>query len=116
MNDKLLIIGATLTDIPTIHHVNMSSIPKQGVNMSSIPKQDQALWHAAQMLEANFLAEMLKSAGLGATSEHFGGGVGEDQFASFLRMEQAEMMVKSGGIGLAESLYEALKERSNGYV
>ncbi len=84
--------------------------------MSAMPKQDQALWEAAQALEANFLAEMLKSTGLGATSENFGGGVGEDQFASFLRMEQADMMVKSGGIGLAQSLFEALKERNNGTV
>jgi hypothetical protein len=68
---------------------------------------------AAQKLEAGFLAEMLKAAGLGKTSEAFGGGAGEDQFASFLRQAQAEEMVKSGGIGLAESLYHALKERQN---
>ena len=74
----------------------------------------EPLRKAAQQLEASFLAEMLKSAGLGKTSESFGGGAGEDQFASFLRQAQAEEMVKSGGIGLAESLYHALKERQNG--
>jgi peptidoglycan hydrolase FlgJ len=71
------------------------------------------LREAAQKLEASFLAEMLKAAGLGKTSESFGGGAGEDQFASFLRQAQAEEMVRSGGIGLAESLYHALKERQN---
>lgn len=74
----------------------------------------EPLRKAAQQLEASFLAEMLKSAGLGKTSESFGGGAGEDQFASFLRQAQAEEMVKSGGIGLSESLYHALKERQNG--
>lgn len=75
--------------------------------------KDSALMEAAQKLEATFLAEMLKSAGLGQTSKSFGGGAGEDQFASFLVQEQAMQMVKAGGIGLSESIYETLKEREN---
>ncbi|MGC1497589.1 MAG: rod-binding protein [Sulfitobacter sp.] len=75
--------------------------------------KDKALIEAAQKLEATFLAEMLKSAGLGQTSESFGGGAGEDQFASFLVQEQAMQMVKAGGIGLSEAIYETLKEREN---
>ena len=79
-----------------------------------IPKQDQALWKVAQKLEASFLAEMLKSAGLGAPRDSFGGGEGEEQFGSFLRQAQADLMVQAGGIGLAQSLFEVLKERSHG--
>ncbi len=75
--------------------------------------QDKALREVAQKLEASFLAEMLKSAGLGKTSEHFGGGSGEDQFSSFMVQEQAMQMVKAGGIGLSESLFHALKEKQN---
>ena len=75
---------------------------------------DTRLFKAAQDLEASFLAEMLKSAGFGEPRESFGGGVGEDQFASFLRQAHADEMVKSGGIGLAEHLFEALKERADG--
>ncbi|MEC7764641.1 MAG: rod-binding protein [Pseudomonadota bacterium] len=78
--------------------------------------RDDKLREAAQEMEANFLAEMLKSAGLGETSETFGGGAGEEQFASFLRLEQAREMVKAGGIGLAETLFEAMKERADGTV
>ena len=66
---------------------------------------------AAQNLEATFLAEMLKAAGVGAPRDAFGGGAGEDQFASFLREAQAKEMVRAGGIGLAESLFEAMKVR-----
>jgi flagellar protein FlgJ len=78
------------------------------------PRGDEsALREAARKLEASFLAEMLKAAGVGEQIESWGGGVGEDQFASFLRQAQADEMSKSGGIGLAESLFEALKERSN---
>lgn len=80
--------------------------------LASAPTPDP-LREAAMQLEASFLAEMLKSAGLGKTSEAFGGGLGEDQFASFLVAEQAKQLVNSGGIGLAESIYNALKAREN---
>lgn len=76
------------------------------VPAGSRPPDD--LRHAAKELEAAFLAEMLKSAGLGETPSAFGGGIGEDQFASFLRQEQARAMVDAGGIGLAQQLFESL--------
>lgn len=76
-------------------------------------KNDAALRAAAHKLEAAFLAEMLKSAGLGESRDTFGGGAGEDQFSSFLVQAQAEKMVEAGGIGLAEALYESLKERNH---
>ncbi|WP_245544285.1 rod-binding protein [Oceanicola granulosus] len=69
---------------------------------------------AARKLEAVFLAEMLKATGSGAARGAFGGGVGEEQMASFLLEEQAREMVRSGGIGLSESLYEALRDRRDG--
>lgn len=78
-----------------------------------LPPREAALMQAAQNLEAAFLAEMLQSAGLGQTSESFGGGAGEDQFGSFLVQEQAQHIVKGGGIGLAQSLFEALKDQKN---
>ena len=74
------------------------------------PHTSDPLREAAIELEASFLAEMLKSAGLGEASEAFGGGAGEEQFSSFLIREQANQIARSGGIGLAESLYHALKE------
>lgn len=82
---------------------------------SQQPSQsDAALRTAAEKLEASFLAEMLKAAGVGEARDAFGGGAGEEQFASFLREAQAEGMVKAGGIGLAEALFESLKEHANG--
>ncbi len=70
--------------------------------------QEAGMRAAAEALEAQFLSEMLKSTGLGETSDSFGGGVGEDQFASFLRQEQATAMARQGGIGLAESIFQAM--------
>lgn len=69
------------------------------------------LREAAIELEATFLAEMLKAAGLGETQGSFSGGAGEAQFTSFLRMEQAREIARSGGIGLAEQVFENLKGR-----
>ena len=79
------------------------------------PAEDRrsALRKAAQDLESAFLAEMLKAAGLNKTQAGFGGGVGEDQFASFLTEAEAQAIASSGGIGLAESIFNALKGRSD---
>ncbi len=76
--------------------------------------RDMKLHRLARELEANFMAEMLKSAGFGKARDAFGGGAGEEQFSSFKRRAQAREMVKTGGIGLAEHLFEALKERADG--
>jgi len=59
-------------------------------------------------LEASFLAEMLKYAGHGESRDSFGGGEGEDAFASLLVREQANLMAESGGIGLAEQIIDSM--------
>ena len=76
----------------------------------SADQSGQALRLAAQELEVSFVAEMLKAAGLGASQGDFGGGAGEDQFASFLVEEHARAFVRAGGVGLTEAIFEALKE------
>ena len=76
------------------------------------PAEPEALRKVAQELEASFLAEMLKHAGFGEGRSAFGGGVGEAQFASFLRAEHARALVERGGIGLSQSLFEALAART----
>ncbi|MVO15585.1 flagellar biosynthesis protein FlgJ [Rhodobacteraceae bacterium CY05] len=82
-------------------------------SLQPVPDRQDPLRKAAQQLEATFLAEMLKSAGLGESRESFGGGSGEDQFSTFLVRAQAEQMAQAGGIGLAESLYNSMKEAQN---
>ena len=71
------------------------------------------LREAAEKLEASFLAEMLKSAGLSQSSGGFGGGAGEEQFSSFLIRAQADEIARAGGIGLAETLFNALMEHQD---
>jgi flagellar protein FlgJ len=69
------------------------------------------LREAGLALEAAFLREMLASAGLGRAPAAFGGGEGEDQFASVLLDAQARRLAEAGGVGLAESLVRALASR-----
>lgn len=79
------------------------------------PGEDQpALRRLAAEMETAFLSEMLGYAGLGQHDDAFGGGIGEEQFSSFLREEQAGLMVRSGGIGLAESLFRAMGGEADG--
>lgn len=89
----------------------LSPPSQQGVRPTN---QDRALMDVARELETTFLSEMLDHAGLGQTPDAFGGGIGEEQYASFLRHSQATEMTANGGIGLAEAIFESLKERVDG--
>jgi len=79
---------------------------------ANLAPQDRVLMEKAKALEASFLAEMLGHAGLGAAPEGFSGGIGEEQFSSFLRAEQAKGIVEKGGIGLAEQIFNSLQKRA----
>ncbi|MBY6003901.1 rod-binding protein [Salipiger bermudensis] len=83
------------------------------ISSAPTPGATAHLYRAAVALEASFLAEMLRAAGLGESRGAFGGGVGEDQFASLLAREHAEALASSGGIGLAESIFQALARRQH---
>lgn len=78
-----------------------------------VPPQE-GLRAAARALETQFLAEMLKAAAPEARHGLGSGGVGETQFASFLREARAERMVEAGGIGLAEAIFRHLAARHGG--
>lgn len=74
----------------------------------ALPPDQQRMMDKAKELEAAFLTEMLSHAGLNTESESFGGGTGEEQFASFLRAEQAKLIVEKGGVGLAEMIFKSM--------
>ena len=78
----------------------------------ALPAPCAALRRAAEELETTFLEEMLKHTGLDEDGGTFSGGIGEAQFASFLRHEQASALTNAGGIGLAERLFAHFAETS----
>lgn len=85
----------------------------QSVQLSNPTQQMIAttsdLRRVSTLLEENFLFEMLKSSGMGKPQDVLGGGQGEEQFSSFLIQAQVKNIVKSGGIGLAEAIFNSLK-------
>ncbi len=76
------------------------------------PRQAQ-LQQAAEKLEAQFIALMLKESGVGKMPEGFGGGAGEEAFSGFLLEAYAEKISEKGGFGLAESIFQSLLERAD---
>lgn len=87
-------------------------IPSATAPDLALTQKHAGLREAAAELEAVFLAQMLKSAGVGKTSEAFGGGIGEEQFSSFLADQQARAFAQSGGVGLAEHIFKAMVARA----
>jgi peptidoglycan hydrolase FlgJ len=79
---------------------------------SAARPRDAEAQKAAQAFEAAFLSEMLKYTGLNAKPDGFGGGAGEEAFASLLTDEYAKLLAERGGIGLAEQIFEVLKQRT----
>lgn len=77
------------------------------------PARSAQLMKKARELETNFLSEMLSYTGLDAQKGDFTGGLGEDQFSSFLRDAQAKAMVDHGGVGLSQNIFNALARRDN---
>lgn len=91
--------------------MKVSTLP----HVSQLQSPQTRLKNAAIELEAAFLAEMLKSAGLGKTRQSFGGGAGEDQFSSMLVQHQAQQLARSGGVGLSEILFKSLMEKTDDF-
>ena len=68
----------------------------------------QELKETAQRLEASFATEMLKAAGMSKPMGGTGGGIGEEQFSSFLLEQRATALVAAGGLGLSDSILASL--------
>ena len=89
----------------------IAALPAQAAAAS---RQDVEIRRAAESFEAAFLAEMLQHAGLNAMPASFGGGAGEQAFASLLTEQYARLLTERGGIGLAEQVFGILKQGARG--
>lgn len=78
------------------------------------PTRQQALRNSAKELEQSFLAEMLRLSGVARPPESGGGGAGEEAFAGFLADAYAAELAETGGLGLAEGIYQSLLTREPG--
>lgn len=94
-------------DLPPIGQPAARAAPEPAA-----PPAEAAARAAAEAFEAAFLAEMLKYSGLNAMPAGFGGGAGEEAFGSLLTDEYARLLTERGGIGIAEQVFELLKQRT----
>lgn len=88
-----------------------SAAPPAPLQTSPVPltrTSTAAARQVAQDLEAAFLAVMLKPMGAAATPDSFGGGMGEEQFSSFMVDEQARLLATRGGLGLSETIFRSI--------
>ena len=92
----------------------LSQTPAEAVS-GQRPRETAAIRHAAEAFEAAFLAEMLSHAGIARPPEGFGGGAGEDGFASFLTQAYAEKIAATGRFGIAEAIVRASTDGSSGH-
>jgi len=83
-------------------------IPPSAPSQPELARRNAALRDKAEEFEAVFLGLMLQQAGLGDARETFGGGAGEAAYSTMLAEQQARAMVASGGLGLAEPIYQAM--------
>ncbi len=82
-------------------------IPQSSVaTLEAMPTPDQL--KIAKRLEKSFLQEVLKMSGVAKVSSEFGGGIGEEQFNSFLLEHYAEAVVEKRGLGLTEHFLRSL--------
>lgn len=71
--------------------------------------REAVMRQSARAFETVFLTEMLKHSGVGRMGEHFNGGAGEAAFTDMLTQEYAREITRSGGLGLAEQVFRAMK-------
>ena len=83
-------------------------IQKPAIAMSPQISPSTEAQRVARDLEAAFLAQMMTLAGVGKSSDAFGGGPGESHFSSFLVQEYAHQLAATGGIGLSEHIARAM--------
>lgn len=82
---------------------------QQPLSAAEVDSARTAQMHeVARDLEAAFLTQMLTIAGVGKSPAGFDGGAGETHFSSFLVTEYADRIASSGGLGLAEHIFQSM--------
>jgi Rod binding domain-containing protein len=92
--------------------MDLPSISATGAAREPVVHGEADLRRVAEAFEASFLAEMLRHGGLNAISAEFGGGAGEAAFSGLLTEQYARLLAERGGVGLAERIFESLKQRT----
>lgn len=76
------------------------------------PQTDPKIWKAATDFESMTIDQLLQPMfnTVDLSKNEFGGGVGESSFRPMMITETAKQIEKSGGLGLAKSVYRQMLE------
>jgi Rod binding domain-containing protein len=98
-----------LSALPTFMHLSQTR-PAAKAAATAEEGRDPRAWEAAKEFEAQFVSTLFQSMfkGLEDQESAFGGGPGEPMFSSLLVDQYGQQMTKSGGIGLADSVYREM--------
>lgn len=87
-----------------------ANIAGAGEMSSAAKDRDGELRKSAKSFEAVFVAQMLSQSGLGKALGA-DGGFGGEAFSGFLVEQYANRLVEQGGFGLAEKIYQQLRQQ-----
>jgi len=98
-----------LSALPTFMHLSQTR-PAANAAATAEDGRDPRAWEAAKEFEAQVVSTLFQSMfkGLEDQENPFGGGPGETMFSSLLVDQYGQQMAKSGGIGLADSVYREM--------
>ena len=102
-----------LAALPTFVHLSPARSAAQAEAKAAAAAEggrDPRAWEAAKEFEAQFVSTLLQSMfkGLEDQDNPFSGGAGETMFGSLLVDQYGQQMAKSGGVGLADSVYREM--------
>jgi Rod binding domain-containing protein len=98
------------TAFPSVAALNLDAIkPGAAIGARPMPSRTDRLHAQAQDFEVQFVNTMLQQMYAGLQGDGpFGNSTGVAPWRSFLTEEYAKSFVKSGGIGIADSVYQSL--------
>jgi Rod binding domain-containing protein len=77
--------------------------------------RNRAAYKAAQEFEAVFLSQMVEQMNIGLKSGGpFGGGFAEETYRSLMYQEVGRQMAQSGGVGIADAVYQEILKLQGG--
>jgi Rod binding domain-containing protein len=95
-----------LAALPTFVHLSPARSAAQAEAKAAAAAEggrDPRAWEAAKEFEAQFVSTLLED-----QDNPFSGGAGETMFGSLLVDQYGQQMTKSGGVGLADSVYREM--------
>jgi Rod binding domain-containing protein len=93
----------------------LSPLPAAAVTTPAPIDRSSRAYKAAQEFEAVFLSQMVQQMNIGLKSDGaFGGGFAEQTYRSLMYQEVGRQMAQTGGVGIADAVYQEIIKLQGG--